>query len=69
MQSRKLSVGLVAGTLLAVVVLFAAPVILLGCVSPFAIRLLLGDALLDRLVERRLVDDVGLLRQRDRRGE
>ncbi len=40
---KALSVGLVAGTLLAVVVLFAAPVILLGCVSPFAIRLLLRD--------------------------
>jgi spermidine synthase len=38
---RDLSAGLVAGTLLAVVLLFAAPVILLGCVSPFAIRLLL----------------------------
>jgi spermidine synthase len=38
---KELSVGLVAGTLLAVVLLFAAPVILLGCVSPFAIRLLL----------------------------
>jgi spermidine synthase len=38
-----LSVGLVLGTLLAVVLLFAAPVILLGCVSPFAIRLLLKD--------------------------
>jgi spermidine synthase len=38
---KDLSVGLVAGTLLAVVLLFAAPVILLGCVSPFAIRLLL----------------------------
>jgi spermidine synthase len=33
----------VAGTLLAVVLLFAVPVILLGCVSPFAIRLLLKD--------------------------
>jgi spermidine synthase len=31
------------GTLLAVVALFAVPVILLGCVSPFAIRLLLRD--------------------------
>jgi len=40
---KDLSVGLVAGTLLAVVLLFAAPVILLGCVSPFAIRLLLKD--------------------------
>jgi len=40
---RDLSVGLVAGTLLAVVLLFAAPVILLGCVSPFAIRLLLKN--------------------------
>jgi spermidine synthase len=39
----ELSVGLVLGTLLAVVLLFAAPVILLGCVSPFAIRLLLRD--------------------------
>src|SRR5256714_3411303 len=38
-----LSVGLVLGTLLAVVLLFAVPVILLGCVSPFAIRLLLRD--------------------------
>ncbi len=40
---RDLSVGLVAGTLLAVLVMFAAPVILLGCVSPFAIRLLLRN--------------------------
>src|SRR3989441_3493215 len=40
---RDLSVGLVAGTLLATVVLFAGPVTLLGCVSPFAIRLLLKD--------------------------
>jgi spermidine synthase len=40
---KSLSVGLVAGTLLAVVLLFAVPVILLGCVSPFAIRLLLKD--------------------------
>jgi spermidine synthase len=37
------SVGLVLGTLVAVVLLFAVPVILLGCVSPFAIRLLLKD--------------------------
>jgi spermidine synthase len=40
---RELSVGLVAGTLVAVILLFAAPVVLLGCVSPFAIRLLLTD--------------------------
>src|ERR1700730_16642635 len=40
---RDLSAGLVGGTLLAVVLLFAVPVILLGCVSPFAIRLLLKD--------------------------
>jgi spermidine synthase len=40
---KSLDAGLVAGTLLAVVLLFAAPVILLGCVSPFAIRLLLRD--------------------------
>jgi len=40
---RSLSVGLVAGSLLAVVLLFAVPVTLLGCVSPFAIRLLLED--------------------------
>lgn len=40
---KDLSAGLVAGTLLAVVLLFAAPVVLLGCVSPFAIRLLLTD--------------------------
>src|SRR5207248_11164084 len=38
-----LSAGLVLGTLLAVVALFAVPVVLLGCVSPFAIRLLLAD--------------------------
>jgi spermidine synthase len=40
---KDLSVGLVGGTLLAVVLLFAVPVVLLGCVSPFAIRLLLKD--------------------------
>lgn len=40
---RTLSIGLVGGTLLAVLVLFAVPVILLGCVSPFAIRLLLKN--------------------------
>jgi spermidine synthase len=40
---RDLSLGLVAGTLLATVLLFAVPVTLLGCVSPFAIRLLLKD--------------------------
>ena len=40
---KEISVGLVLGTLLAVVLLFAVPVILLGCVSPFAIRLLLRD--------------------------
>jgi predicted membrane-bound spermidine synthase len=34
---------LVGGTLLAVMLLFAVPVTLLGCVSPFAIRLLLRD--------------------------
>jgi len=38
-----LSIGLVLGTLLSVVLLFAVPVILLGCVSPFAIRLLLRE--------------------------
>ena len=38
-----LSAGLVVGTLVSVVALFAVPVILLGCVSPFAIRLLLRD--------------------------
>src|SRR6202030_2285252 len=40
---KELSAGLVAGTLLAVVLMFAVPVILLGCVSPFAIRLLLKN--------------------------
>src|SRR2546421_3592663 len=40
---KELSVGLVAGTLLAVVLLFAAPVILLGCVGAFAHRLPLRD--------------------------
>ena len=37
------SAGLVLSTLLSVVLLFAVPVVLLGCVSPFAIRLLLRD--------------------------
>lgn len=37
------SAGLVLGTLLAVLLLFAVPVVLLGTVSPFAIRLLLTD--------------------------
>ncbi len=40
---KTLDAGLVVGTLAAVVLLFAVPVILLGCVSPFAIRLLLRD--------------------------
>src|SRR5437870_10039798 len=40
---KELSAGLVAGTLFAVGSLFAAGGILLGCVSPFAIRLLLKD--------------------------
>src|SRR5437762_4103146 len=40
---RELSIGLVGGTLVAVMLLFAVPVILLGCVSPFAIRLLLKN--------------------------
>ncbi len=35
----RLSLGLVAGSLISVIVLFALPVILLGMVSPFAIRL------------------------------
>jgi predicted membrane-bound spermidine synthase len=37
------SVGLLAGSLLAVILLFAVPVTLLGCVSPFAIRLSMRD--------------------------
>src|SRR5205085_2625197 len=40
---KTLDAGLVLGTLLAVLALFAVPVVLLGCVSPFAIRLLLQD--------------------------
>ena len=40
---KTLDAGLVLGTLLAVLALFAVPVVLLGCVSPFAIRLLLRD--------------------------
>jgi len=35
----QLSVGLVLGSLISVIILFAAPVILLGMVSPFVIRL------------------------------
>jgi len=38
-----LDLGLLAGSLAAVLLLFAAPVTLLGCVSPFAIRLMLLD--------------------------
>ena len=38
-----LDAGLLAGPLAAVLVLLAAPITLLGCVSPFAIRLLLRD--------------------------
>lgn len=38
-----LSAGLVLGTLLSIGLLFAVPVILLGCVTPFAIRLLLRE--------------------------
>jgi spermidine synthase len=38
-----LSAGLFLGTLLGVILLFAVPTILLGCVSPFAIRLRLRD--------------------------
>ena len=39
------SAGILAGSLLGVLILFSAPIILLGCVSPFAIRLSLegGD--------------------------
>ncbi|MBI3942404.1 MAG: fused MFS/spermidine synthase [Chloroflexi bacterium] len=38
-----LNAGIFIGTLFAVISLFAPPVLLLGCVSPFAIRLLLTD--------------------------
>jgi spermidine synthase len=37
------SAGILAGSLLGVVLLFAVPVTLLGCVSPFAIRLAVTD--------------------------
>jgi predicted membrane-bound spermidine synthase len=37
------SAGILAGSLLGVIALFAVPVTLLGCVSPFAIRLLMAD--------------------------
>ena len=39
----RLDPGLLAGPLAAVLLLLAVPVTLLGCASPFAIRLLLGD--------------------------
>jgi spermidine synthase len=39
----QLSAGLVLGSLISVIVLFAAPVILLGMVSPFVIRLRIRD--------------------------
>src|SRR5579859_2188785 len=38
-----LSVGVFYGSLISVILLFAIPVILLGCVSPFAIRLLVDQ--------------------------
>lgn len=38
------NVGILAGSLLGVVVLFSVPVTLLGCVSPFAIRLSMAGA-------------------------
>ncbi|MGC8780390.1 MAG: fused MFS/spermidine synthase, partial [Anaerolineae bacterium] len=38
-----LDAGLLAGSMAAVLILFAAPVTLLGCVSPFAVRLALHD--------------------------
>jgi len=37
------SVGILAGSLLGVIALFSVPVTLLGCVSPFAIRLSMAD--------------------------
>jgi len=37
------SAGILAGSLLGVVALFSIPITLLGCVSPFAIRLVLAD--------------------------
>ena len=37
------SLGILAGSLLGVIALFAVPVTLLGCVSPFAIRLSMAD--------------------------
>ncbi len=37
------SAGILAGSLLGVVLLFAVPITLLGCVSPFAIRLVVTD--------------------------
>jgi predicted membrane-bound spermidine synthase len=38
-----LDAGLLAGSMAAMLILFAAPVTLLGCVSPFAVRLALQD--------------------------
>ncbi|HYN87309.1 MAG TPA: fused MFS/spermidine synthase [Ardenticatenaceae bacterium] len=38
-----LSGGLLAGSFVAVLALFSAPIVLLGCVAPFALRLALGD--------------------------
>jgi spermidine synthase len=40
----KLQIGIIAGAFIGVLVLFIIPVILLGMVSPFAIRLTLNDA-------------------------
>ncbi len=38
-----LNAGLLAGSMAAMLILFAAPVTLLGCISPFAVRLALQD--------------------------
>lgn len=40
---ERLDAAIMLGSLLAVLVLFSAPVVLLGCVSPFAIRLSITD--------------------------
>ncbi len=40
---ERLDAAIMVGSLLAVLILFSAPVILLGCVSPFAIRLSISD--------------------------
>ena len=47
------SAGILAGSLLGVIALFSVPITLLGCVSPFAIRLSMADESVESSGQRR----------------